>query len=69
MVAISRTAYYYEPNLNDDSKIIYELNALTEKYHRWGFPKCFNRLRKLGVNWNHKRVYRVLYGAKIEYET
>ncbi len=59
MVGISRTAYYYEPKLTDDDEIIDALNALIERHHRWGFPKCFKRLRKLGHRWNHKRVYRI----------
>lgn len=63
--SISRTAYYYEPKLSDDDEIIQELNRLTERHHRWGFPKCFNRLRKLGYHWNHKRVYRVYTELKL----
>lgn len=64
-VGISRTAYYYEPKLTDDTAIIDALNALIEKHHRWGFPKCFKRLRKLGHRWNHKRVYRVYTELKL----
>jgi len=53
---MSRTAYYYKPKLSDDSEIIDVLNELTDKHNRWGFPKCFKRIRKLGYSWNHKRV-------------
>ncbi|MGG1353811.1 IS3 family transposase [Psychrobacter pacificensis] len=56
---MSRTAYYYKPKLSDDSEIIDVLNKLTDKHNRWGFPKCFKRIRKLGYQWNHKRVHRV----------
>ena len=35
------------------------LNGLVEKYPRWGFWKCYDRLRLLGHRWNHKRVHRV----------
>lgn len=65
MVCISRTAYYYQPSLTDDTDIIDALNALIEKHHRWGFPKCFKRLKKLGYTWNHKRVYRVYTELKL----
>ena len=56
---MSRTAYYYKPKLSDDSEIIDVLNKLTDKHNRWGFSKCFKRIRKLGYQWNHKRVHRV----------
>ncbi len=65
VVGISRTAYYYEPKLTDDDEIIDVLNALVERHHRWGFPKCFKRLRKLGHRWNNKRVYRVYTELKL----
>ncbi len=45
VVSISRTAFYYQSTLNDDSAIIDALNDLVEKHQRWGFPKCFKRLR------------------------
>jgi putative transposase len=62
---MSRTAYYYEPKLSDDNEIIDALKGLVEKHQRWGFPKCFKRLRKLGYHWNHKRVYRVYTELKL----
>lgn len=65
VVCISRTAYYYQPMFPDDTEIIDALNTLIKKHHRWGFPKCFKRLRKLGYTWNHKRVYRVYTELKL----
>ena len=65
VVSISRTAFYYQSTLNDDSAIIDALNDLVEKHQRWGFPKCFKRLRKLGYHWIHKRVYRVYTELKL----
>ncbi|OCG79413.1 hypothetical protein A9G44_11345 [Gilliamella sp. Occ4-3] len=58
IVGLSRCAYYYQPKLQDDSVIVSVLNAITDRHLRWGFPKCFNRIKKLGYKWNHKRVER-----------
>ena len=65
VICISRTAFYYQLTLTDDSAIIDALNELVEKHQRWGFPKCFKRLRKRGYRWNHKRVYRVYMALKL----
>ena len=35
------------------------LNEIVALELRWGFWKCFDRLRHLGRPWNHKRVHRV----------
>ena len=56
---ISRTAFYYQPKLKDDDKIISKLRLLAESKPRWGFGKMFNWLRRKGYPWNHKRVYRI----------
>ena len=62
---LSRTAYYYQPKLGDDSELVDALLALIEKHPRWGFPKCRKRLRALGHYWNHKRIYRVYLMLKL----
>lgn len=56
---MSCTAYYQKPKLSDDSEVVDVLNGLAEQHSRWGFPKCFKRIRKLGYSWNNKRVHRV----------
>ena len=65
IVNLSRCAYYYQPKSADDSMIISLLKSITDKHLRWGFPKCFHRIRKLGYKWNHKRVYRVYCQLKL----
>lgn len=58
---LSRAAYYRQ-GVNwakRDAPVVDALNALVEKRQRWGFWKCFDRLRDQGHRWNHKRVHRV----------
>jgi len=56
---LSKSSYYYEKKPKDDSAVIEALNILVDKYPRNGFWLLFNRMRKQGYTWNHKRVYRV----------
>ncbi|MGX5173286.1 IS3 family transposase [Aliikangiella sp. IMCC44653] len=65
ITGMSRTAYYYKPQLSNDGEIIDALNQLVEKHQRWGFPKCYKRLRAKGYRWNHKRVYRIYTAMKL----
>ena len=60
-VKLSRAAYYRPPSrdASGDRPIIDVLNGLVDKHTRWGFWKCFDRLRLDGHRWNHKRVLRV----------
>jgi len=60
-VGLSRAAYYRSPvkGKNPDQPIIDALNDVVEKHSRWGFWKCYDRLRLDGHPWNHKRVWRV----------
>lgn len=61
VAGLSRAAYYKEPveRLERDGELIEALNTLVEHHSRWGFWKCYQRLRLDGRRWNHKRVWRV----------
>jgi len=60
-VGLSRSAWYRPPQdrLTRDREVIDALQAQVERHRRWGFWKCFRRMRLDGRPWNHKRVYRV----------
>jgi putative transposase len=63
-VGLSRTAWYRrpaEPAVRDGA-VMAAVLAIVDEHGRWGFWKCFDRLRLLGQPWNHKRVYRVYCG-------
>lgn len=60
MVSISKTAYYYKlKKPTGDAEIKVYLQALAEKYKRWGFDKMMLKVKMDGQPWNHKRVYRI----------
>ena len=66
-VGLPRSALYKPPKDQAaiDAPVIHALNAVVEKRPRWGFWKCFERLRSDGHAWNHKRVYRVYCGMRL----
>jgi putative transposase len=67
VVGLSRTAWYRrraEPATRD-AAVVAALGALVEQHGRWGFWKCFDRLRLDGQSWNHKRVHRVYCALKL----
>jgi len=61
ITGLSRAAYYKWPQqgVGRDADVIDALNDIVSDHGRWGFWKCFTRLRLDGRSWNHKRVYRV----------
>jgi putative transposase len=61
IVRLSRAAFYRTPlgSMERDREVIEVLNRLVEANGRWGFWKCYDRLRLDGHRWNHKRVHRV----------
>lgn len=55
-------ATFYKPGKRSaerDREVIDVLNQIVATELRWGFWKCFDRLRQMGHRWNHKRVHRV----------
>lgn len=60
-VRLSRSAWYkpLEDKLARDREVIDVLQSMVEAHRRWGFWKCFGRMRLDGHVWNHKRVHRI----------
>ena len=64
---LSRAAYYkagIDRGMRDQP-VIEALNEIVAVELRWGFWKCYDRLRHLGWPWNHKRVHRVYCDMKL----
>lgn len=58
-VSLPRSTDQYQPKPKQDEQIIEQLQGLVEKHAAIGFWQCFYRIRNMGYNWNHKRVYRI----------
>ncbi len=56
---MSKSVYYYKPLPKDDGPIEEALREKAEDHSEEGFWMVYDRLRKEGKPWNHKRVYRV----------
>ena len=67
LVRLSRAAYYRPPVLASrrDAAVIAALRSVVARYPRWGFWKCYDRLRLEGAGWNHKRVHRVYCALRL----
>ena len=64
---MSRSSWYQKSkdSTHRDQEVIAALNEIVSKHRRWGFGKCYHRLRHQGKNWNHKRVHRVYCAMKL----
>jgi putative transposase len=64
-IKLPRSSYSYRSCKRNDDLIIEQLAILIEKHPSIGFWMCYYRLKKMGFNWNHKRVYRVYTQMKL----
>lgn len=64
-MGIPRSSFSYQHREKNDQPIIDQLSSMTEEHAAIGFWMCFHRIRKQGLNWNHKRVYRVYTAMKL----
>jgi putative transposase len=65
VLALHRSVNRYQPQPNRDGEIIKLLLELAHARPEQGFGKLFPRMQALGHRWNHKRVYRVYCGLKL----
>lgn len=67
IVRLSRAGYYAPPGDRSgaDAVVITALQAVVAVHGRWGFWKCYQRLRLDGQPWNHKRVHRVYCALRL----
>jgi putative transposase len=64
-VGISRSVARYRPRPDRDEEVIAVLLELSETYPERGFSKLYKIIRRRGLPWNHKRVWRVYCDLKL----
>ena len=62
---VPRSTDQYHPKTKNDTPVINALQELVAKHPSIGFWQCYFRLRRRGFEWNHKKVYRVYTGLKL----
>jgi putative transposase len=58
-VGLSRSTARYRRRPDRDEAVIALLAELVERFPERGFDKLFQLIRRRGLVWNHKRVWRV----------
>lgn len=64
MINLSRSVYCYR-NKKEDGAVIDKLQSMAEKRPTEGFWKMYFRIRRDGLQWNHKRIHRVYKQLKL----
>jgi putative transposase len=67
VAGLARAAWYVPPvdPAVRDAAVIDVLQGLIADHGRWGFRKCYDRMRLDGHRWNHKKVHRVYCGLRL----
>lgn len=65
VMGLSLSVYYYRSDSSGDEEVVDMLTQIAEKHRTWGFWKMFKWIRKQGLKWNHKRVYRIYISMKL----
>lgn len=58
IIGLDRSGYYYAP-VRDDSAVEEKLRQYAARLPTRGCPEYTKRIRREGINWNHKRIERV----------
>lgn len=64
-VGLAQSTLRYQQRPANDEAVVTELQTLVEKHPAIGFWQCYYRIRRKGLVWNHKRIYRVYTALKL----
>lgn len=64
-LCVPRSSYRYTPKPKNDIPVISQLEELVSRHPAIGFWQSYYRIRRKGFVWNHKRVYRIYTGLRL----
>jgi len=64
-VGLNLSKHYYQHKRRDDSDVVDALSLLVENHVSIGFWQCYYRLRRKGLKWNHKKIYRIYTSMRL----
>lgn len=64
-VGLPQSTLRYKHKPRNDEAVIQELQQLIEKHPSIGFWQCYYRIRRKGLLWNHKCIYRVYTALRL----
>lgn len=64
-LCVPRSSYRYTPKPKNDIPVINQLEELVSKHPAIGFWQSYYRIRRKGLEWNHKRVYRIYTSLRL----
>ena len=64
-VSLPRSTQQYRPKPKADQEVVEQLQRLVEKHPAIGFWQIYYRIRREGLIWNHKKVYRIYTDMKL----
>jgi putative transposase len=56
---LHRSLFYYQKTPDKDEGVVRVLVEFADRHPTYGFWKIYKTIRRRGIAWNHKRVYRV----------
>lgn len=59
LLNLNTSTYFYEARKPNDSEFIEVIKAIAGRFNRWGYRRITDRMNFVGIDINHKKVYRL----------
>lgn len=59
LLEITRSSYYYKDKRKEENKLRKLLHKKAAQRRRWGYRRLLVLLRREGIEYNHKKIYRI----------